>query len=85
VVESAFFYVDESPQAAIRFEEEVDESLKAIGKNPNRYRIHKDDIRIKELDRFPFSIYYRVRENEVHVLSIAHNSRRPEFWIDRAE
>ncbi|MDP4198571.1 MAG: type II toxin-antitoxin system RelE/ParE family toxin [Bacteroidota bacterium] len=83
LAESALFYLHESPQAAFDFEVEVDAALTAIREAPTRYRIHARDIRVKELDRFPFSLYYRTKGEEILILSVAHNTRMPDFWIDR--
>lgn len=32
---------------------------------------------------FPYQIVYRVRENDLYVVAIAHTSRRPGFWQRR--
>jgi plasmid stabilization system protein ParE len=32
---------------------------------------------------FPYQIVYRVRENDLYVIAIAHTSRRPGFWQGR--
>jgi hypothetical protein len=35
------------------------------------------------LARFPYRLVYRVREDDVYVVAIAHMSRRPGYWIHR--
>jgi plasmid stabilization system protein ParE len=35
------------------------------------------------LRRFPYSIFYQVGDDEVRVLAIAHQSRKPGFWQKR--
>ena len=32
---------------------------------------------------FPYQIMYRMRENDVYVVAVAHASRRPGFWQGR--
>jgi plasmid stabilization system protein ParE len=81
--ESALFYLERSPQAAQDFVIEVNAALNEIESNPKRYSPNEDDIRVKVLDTFPFSIYYQARVDEVWVLSISHQARRPEYWRDR--
>ena len=34
--------------------------------------------------RFPYKLVYRVRENDLYVVAVAHSSRRPGYWINRA-
>ena len=33
--------------------------------------------------RFPYKIVYRVRENDIYVVAVAHTSRRPGYWQRR--
>lgn len=35
------------------------------------------------LRRFPFSLIYQVEEGGIAVLALAHQSRQPDFWVDR--
>lgn len=35
------------------------------------------------LTRFPYRLVYRVREDDVHIVAIAHTSRRPGYWKNR--
>ena len=83
IAESADYYFSESPQAASSFLEEIDLAAILIGQNPNLYPIHSEDVRVKQLDHFPFSIFYRIDEGEVIIQSVAHNSRKPDFWKNR--
>ncbi len=83
--ESALYYLEESPQAALNYEEKIDEAISLIAEAPERYPIYESEIRVKVVDTFPFSIYYRVREEEIQILSIAHQSRKPGYWSKRFE
>lgn len=40
-------------------------------------------VRAKLLVRFPYSLMYVVDENELFILAVAHQSRRPAYWVDR--
>jgi len=33
--------------------------------------------------RFPYRIVYRVRDEDIYIVAIAHSSRRPDYWRDR--
>ena len=33
--------------------------------------------------RFPYGIIYRVKNNEIEILAVAHSSREPRYWVDR--
>lgn len=83
ISESVDFYFGESPQAAGNFLDEIDEAIEAIGRDPFMYPIDSDDVRVRQLDRFPFSIFYRIDNDEAVIQSVAHNSRRPGYWRTR--
>jgi plasmid stabilization system protein ParE len=35
------------------------------------------------VNRFPYSVVYRIREDDVYVVAVAHTSRRPDYWKHR--
>jgi len=35
------------------------------------------------LTRFPYRLIYRVRDEDVYIVAIAHTSRRPGYWQNR--
>jgi hypothetical protein len=41
------------------------------------------EIRRAPLERFPYRLIYAVGEDELFVLAIAHERRRPGYWGDR--
>jgi plasmid stabilization system protein ParE len=82
--EAITFYLSEhSPQSAERFEREVDSALEAILQNPLLYSLVDFNVRAKSLKYFPYSILYSVDGDEIVVLAIAHQSRKPGYWRDR--
>jgi toxin ParE1/3/4 len=81
--EATLFYYDESPQVARRFKRVVEESLRAIGNTPKRYRRYSHDIRVKVVRGFPYSIFYSVDPEEVIVVAVAHDAQAPGYWRSR--
>lgn len=77
---SALYYLEASPQAALDFQDEVEEAFKEIEKFPTRYPIESGDHRVKVLTVFPFSIRYRIKNDGVEILTVSHNARRPDYW-----
>jgi len=45
--------------------------------------IPKRNVRKFLLARFPYSVYYLSRDDEVLILAVAHGSRRPGYWRHR--
>jgi plasmid stabilization system protein ParE len=62
-----------SLHAAVRLLEEYPESSPVIAK----------DVRKKVLLEFPYTLFYRITDIEVLILAVAHQGRRPGYWIKR--
>jgi plasmid stabilization system protein ParE len=45
----------------------------------------RDDLRKVFLDRFPFTLVYRLRDDGVEVLAVMHQRQRPDYWRTRAQ
>lgn len=43
------------------------------------------DRRVLTLDRFPFTLAYQLRADEVVILALAHHRRRPGYWSRRVK
>lgn len=78
------WYQSRSPQAAARFEAEVDRSLGLIKNSPEMFANYDDGRRFAVLRRFPYSIVYQVQAGRVFVIALAHSSRSPGYWQGRA-
>ena len=45
---------------------------------------HQPDIRRALMRRrFPYAIYFREIEDGVEIISLAHHSHKPGYWLDR--
>ncbi len=63
---------------------EFESAMEAVCANPNQYPILlKPEIRRKLMKRFPFSIFFREAKGVIQILAVAHQRRRPEYWIKR--
>jgi plasmid stabilization system protein ParE len=81
--ESFDWYAARSTQAALSFAEAVDAALSAVAADPERFLAVDDRHRECRLRRFPFRIVYRVVNDRVLVVAIAHAKRRPGYWGGR--
>ncbi len=43
------------------------------------------DVRRVPVSRFPYYLAYLVSDDEIHVLAIAHDRRRPAYWSRRVD
>jgi len=44
-----------------------------------------DKLREFALSKFPYRLIYFVRERIITIVSVAHQSRRPGYWVDRIQ
>jgi plasmid stabilization system protein ParE len=82
--ESAYdWYAARNPSAAHGFREELRQAIDTVAGNPLTWPRHGRCARQYVFPRFPFSLVYRTRGDEVEVLAVAHGRRRPGYWRSR--
>jgi plasmid stabilization system protein ParE len=82
--ESAYdWYADRDLSAAHAFREELQHAVDVVADNPLTWPRHGRGARRYVFPRFPFSLVYRMRGDEVEVLAVAHGRRRPGYWRSR--
>ncbi len=79
------YYAKESEKVADNFYKQVDNSFNKISKNPHAYPQAYKKVRKLVIKRFPFIIYYQIKQVVVRIVAIFHASRNPEIWKDRAK
>ena len=62
---------------------EVEKCLHIIKTNPSAYPIIKENIRKAVVIKFSYSILYRFEKENVYILAIMHQKRKPNYWINR--
>ena len=83
--ESCEFYGSRDREVCARFQALVEQKLQSLVKNHELYPIVQRDIREATLRSFPFTIYVRVTDQAIRVLSVFHHRRDPSVWQSRAE
>jgi plasmid stabilization system protein ParE len=77
-------YGSESDKVSEEFEAEVERCLALILEHPRMApAMGRKHVRGKLLRRFPHIIIYAIEPNQVRILAVAHQSRRPGYWADR--
>lgn len=83
LAEAKRWYRERSRLAARAFATDINDALRDISVSPQRWPETTPGERRLVLSRFPFSILYRVRGNEVFITAVAHQRRRPGYWRNR--
>lgn len=75
-------YAQIDPDLAADFDDRLTRAIDLICENPECVRRRKNHRRFN-LTRFPFYLPDIIRENNVIILAVAHNSPKPGYWKDR--
>lgn len=78
--EASAYYDRARPGLGDTFVVEVQRAVEALAASPLAGASVEDDVRWWLVPRFPYSIVYRVRNDHIRILAIAHQKRRPCYW-----
>ena len=79
------WYAARSPAAAERFDAEFHGAMAALAEAPERWQPFHRNARRCVLMHFPFSVIYAVQATRVYVLAVAHDRRKPRYWVSRLD
>ena len=78
------WYLEQSGDAALRFDAEVERALALIIEAPRRWALGSYSTRRFLLRQFPFTLVYReLTPGEIQIVALAHTSRKPKYWKPR--
>ena len=82
--EAIDYYNAERQELGSEFREEVQRVLALLTRFPRLGQPVRGSVRRMMLSRFPYHRYYRLLASDnLRILAIAHNRRRPEYWAGR--
>ncbi len=62
---------------------ELDSVVQRVVRSPFQFPEIKNDIRRALLRRFPYSVYFRVRNEIIQLIAVLHQHRDPRTWEKR--
>jgi toxin ParE1/3/4 len=84
LTEGAIFYArEEGAELGLAFVAEFERTLAFLCNHPEMGVEWRNSRRRFPLRRFPFSVVYYVRSDELRVIAVAHHKRRPGYWGGR--
>jgi plasmid stabilization system protein ParE len=81
--QARLWYEERSPLSALAFEQEIVAAVARIAEAPLRYPVAEHGTRRLVLRRFPYNVFYRVGTEEIVIVAVAHQKRRPGYWAVR--
>jgi len=73
-------------QVVANFIEEIEAAEKAILRDPERFALVRGKNQYRRFGPtkiYRFNVIYQVVGSDLHILAVAHPSRRPYYWIRR--
>ena len=83
VNEAADFYDLENSGLGNVLLDEVERSIGAISRYPEVGMLIRKSVRKMSLLKFHYSLIYAIKSNEIRLLAVAHQKRRPFYWRSR--
>jgi plasmid stabilization system protein ParE len=78
------WYADRSPMAARGFLLELSSAVAAVVEAPQRWPLGRSKTRRYVFSgTFPFTLVYKVFDDRLEIVAVAHQKRQPEFWLGR--
>lgn len=83
ILDAIIFYKERAGNLAVDFYAEFKKSCEEIVMFPEFWGSVGGGYRRKLLPRYPYGIIYKVEDDEILIVALAHTSRRPEYWKGR--
>lgn len=82
--DGAVYYSQEgSVELGLAFVDEFERALDLLCTHPKLGAPWRSGRRRFPLRRFPYSIIYYIKGDELRVIALAHHRRRPDYWAGR--
>src|ERR1041384_4824776 len=83
LLESALFYDSRVKGLGESFTSEVQRAVQMIREHPDLGSPLGSKVRRVLVRRFPYSVIYRHQSDQIFVLAVAHQRRKPGYWKNR--
>lgn len=83
--EAVHYYELEYSGFGKKFKEEVKKGISRIIEYPEAWSIERGEIRKCLLHKFPYKLLYSIESDHIFIIAVAHQHRRPDYWVDSYE
>ena len=82
---AARWYQRIDPNLAFRFILETLATLRRVKTIPHQFPVIRGTTRRALLKRFPYSLYFYLKDDKASVIAVVHQRRSDTVWMDRAD
>lgn len=83
LLDAVSYYEEQETGLGLEYLGEVEHAVNFLMRYPEAGSKVRGSIRRLTLPKFPYSLLYRVLEDQIRVLAVAHHKRKPQYWVDR--
>ena len=83
MTEAASFYESKARGLGAEFLDDVQRAIDRLRDNPELGRSVTVELRSSLLSRFPFCLIYAIHPEDLLIIAVAHQRRRPNYWKER--
>jgi toxin ParE1/3/4 len=83
LLDAVSYYEQQETGLGLEYLGEVEHAVNFLMRYPEAGSKVRGSIRRLTLPKFPYSLLYRVSEEQIRVLAVAHHKRKPQYWVDR--
>lgn len=83
--EAVAYYDDQKSGLGDQFLDEVESAIERVLQFPYAHGLVGVEIRRIRTKRFPYSLIYKVYQNEIVFLAVMHGRRKPDSWKKNLE
>ena len=80
---AAFYAVSANVELGRAFMDEFEHAMNVILASPKIGAIFRRGRRRYLLRRFPYSVIYQLIAEDIRIVAVAHQRRRPNYWVRR--
>lgn len=80
---AAYYAAQVNADLARAFVDEFERVIHLVSSAPQLGAVFRGTRRRYFLRKFPYSVIYQVAQDELRVLALAHQKRRPAYWVRR--
>ncbi|MFT5417079.1 MAG: plasmid stabilization system protein ParE [Gammaproteobacteria bacterium] len=77
------WYLERSPSAARAFLVQIDEAIARIEESPHSWPPYEYGTRRFLVRVYPFHVVYLEEKGNIEIIAVAHDKRKPGYWVDR--
>jgi len=83
MIEAALYYHSQAFGLGMDYLSEVEHAVQSIATSPDSWPILQGDLRRRLMRRFPYGVLYRIEQEIIVIVAVAHLRKKPGYWKNR--